>query len=78
MTPLDLRADIPALEDAVYLNTGASGPSPRRVVTAAETFLEHHEFEAPAAEGMYTAAFDAYDDVRATGLRGFHRLLAGF
>jgi selenocysteine lyase/cysteine desulfurase len=66
VTPLDLRADIPALEDAVYLNTGASGPSPRRVVTAAETFLGHHEFEAPAAEGMYTAAFDAYDDVRAT------------
>lgn len=45
MTPLDIRADIPALEDAVYLNTGASGPSPRGVVAAAETFVEHHEFE---------------------------------
>ncbi len=66
MTPADLRADIPALDDAVYLNTGASGPSPRRVVSAAETFLEHHEFEAPAAEGMYTAAFDTLDDVQAT------------
>lgn len=25
MTPLDLRADIPALEEVIYLNTGASG-----------------------------------------------------
>lgn len=66
MTPTDLRADIPALENVRYLNTGASGPSPRRVVQAAETYLEYHEFEAPAREGMYTAAYDTYDDVRAT------------
>ncbi|SEP05592.1 Selenocysteine lyase/Cysteine desulfurase [Halogranum amylolyticum] len=66
MTPTELRADMPALEDVTYLNTGASGPSPRHVVEAAESFLEYHEFESPAGEGMYPAAFDTYDDVRAT------------
>jgi len=66
VTPTDLRADIPALEDCTYLNTGASGPSPRHVVEAAEATLEHHEYTAPTAEGMYTAAFDTYDETRAT------------
>lgn len=66
MTPTELRADMPALEEVTYLNTGASGPSPRHVVDAAESFLEYHEFESPATEGMYPAAFDTYDDVRAT------------
>ena len=66
MTPEDLRASIPALEDVTYMNFGASGPSPRPVVEAAESFLEHHEYDAPGGEGMYTAAFDAYEDVRAT------------
>ncbi len=57
---------MPALEDVTYLNFGAAGPSPRRVVEAAESFLEHHEYVAPGREGPYTAAFDAYDDARAT------------
>jgi len=65
MDPETLRADIPAAEDVVYLNTGASGPAPRRVVEAAESFLEYHEYEAHAAEeGPYGAAFELYDDVR--------------
>jgi selenocysteine lyase/cysteine desulfurase len=66
MTPTELRADMPALDDVTYLNTGASGPSPHRVVDAAESFLEYHEFESPANEGVYPAAFDTYDEVRAT------------
>ncbi|EJN58007.1 aminotransferase class V-fold PLP-dependent enzyme [Halogranum rubrum] len=66
MTPTELRADMPALEAVTYLNTGASGPSPRRVVDAAEEFLEYHEYQSPATEGMYPAAFDTYEDVRAT------------
>ena len=66
MTPEELRADIPALAETAYMNTGASGPSPKRVVEAAETALEDHEFRAPAREGMYTAAFDAFDRTRET------------
>ncbi|QLG49172.1 aminotransferase class V-fold PLP-dependent enzyme [Natrinema halophilum] len=65
MEPRDLRETMPALESSVYCNWGAGGPSPRRVVEAAESALEHHEYEAPAADGMYPAAFDAYDESRA-------------
>ncbi|APX96993.1 aminotransferase class V-fold PLP-dependent enzyme [Natronorubrum daqingense] len=64
MEPLDLRETIPALESGTYLNWGAGGPSPTRVVDAVESSLEHHEYEAPTREGMYPAAFDAYDDAR--------------
>jgi selenocysteine lyase/cysteine desulfurase len=48
-----LRADIPALERGIYFNTGAGGPSPRRVVDAVESALESHEYETPISEGMY-------------------------
>lgn len=65
MEPGDLRDDIPALDGTIYLNTGASGPSPTRVVDAVERFYEHHEYTAPGEEGMYTAAFDVFDDTRA-------------
>ncbi|WP_254761888.1 aminotransferase class V-fold PLP-dependent enzyme [Natrinema marinum] len=64
MNPTALRETMPALESTVYCNWGAGGPSPRRVVEAAESALEYHEYEAPAAEGMYPAAFDAYDEAR--------------
>ena len=60
----DLRADVPALEDSIYFNTGASGPSPRRIVEATESALEHHAYDAPANEGMYAAAFNAFDAAR--------------
>ena len=66
MTPEDLRADIPVTERVAYLNTGASGPSSRRVVDAMTTFQKHHEFVAPAEEGMYAAARDAIEDARET------------
>ncbi|WP_435335083.1 aminotransferase class V-fold PLP-dependent enzyme [Haloarchaeobius sp. TZWWS8] len=64
MQPADLRDDIPALDRTVYLNTGASGPSPRRVTQAVESWYEFHEFETPAGEGMYFPAFDLFDEVR--------------
>lgn len=60
----ELRVNIPALEDGIYLNTGASGPSPRRVVEAIEDALEAHEYDAPTAEGPYQAAMDTYDEAR--------------
>jgi len=53
MDPDELRADIPALAETTYLNTGASGPAPRQVVAAAEECLEHHEYGAPAG-GLVT------------------------
>ena len=64
MDPEALRADIPAVEKVAYMNTGASGPSPRRVVEAAESALERHEYESHAGEGPYAAAFGLFDDVR--------------
>ncbi|MDS0261521.1 aminotransferase class V-fold PLP-dependent enzyme [Haloarcula sp. S1CR25-12] len=64
MDPAELRASIPALDRCTYCNTGASGPSPRNVVRAATDFLEHHAFEAPAADGPYTVAFDALEAAR--------------
>ncbi|WP_339102486.1 aminotransferase class V-fold PLP-dependent enzyme [Haloterrigena salinisoli] len=72
MDPTDLRERMPALESSAYLNWGAGGPSPRRVVEAAESSLEHHEYAAPTGEGQYPAAFDAYDEARAAiaGLLG--------
>jgi selenocysteine lyase/cysteine desulfurase len=65
MTPEDLRADIPACERGVYLNTGASGPAPRRVVEATTRFVERHEYEAPVGEGAYPVAFEAFEEARA-------------
>ena len=65
MDPAELRADIPALERVNYMNTGASGPSPQRVVETIEETLEHHEYESPAAEGMYDAVWNVLDDTRA-------------
>ncbi|AQL42427.1 cysteine desulfurase [Halorientalis sp. IM1011] len=58
MDPEDLRDEIPAVDDTVYLNTGASGPSPRPVVEAATDFLERHEYEAHAAGDPYSMAYD--------------------
>ena len=65
MEPADLRADIPALDDCVYLNTGAASPSPVRVTEAVETCLDHHERVSPANEGMYAAAGEVFEDTRA-------------
>jgi selenocysteine lyase/cysteine desulfurase len=64
MTPEDLRAETPGFQETVYLNTGASGPSPRRVVEAATDFLAHHEYDAPRGEGMYAAADRVYGEAR--------------
>lgn len=63
-TPLDLRAEIPALQDAAYFNYGAHGPSPRRVIEAVGHTVEHHESNA-VLEDPYESAFESYDQVRA-------------
>ncbi|USZ69070.1 aminotransferase class V-fold PLP-dependent enzyme [Halorussus salilacus] len=64
MNPEDLRADIPVLDRTAYMNTGAAGPSPTRVVEAGEDCLERHEYDAPVEEGMYPAAFETFDRTR--------------
>lgn len=66
MNPTDLRNDVPALERTTYLNTGAGGPSPTRVVEAVEHCLERHEYESPGEEGMYHCAFGFFDETRET------------
>jgi selenocysteine lyase/cysteine desulfurase len=63
-TPSALRADIPAPQEDVYLNFGASGPSPRSVVEAAEDFLRRHEYEIGSQSDPYEMAFDAFDRTR--------------
>ncbi|MFT4946776.1 MAG: cysteine desulfurase/selenocysteine lyase [Natronomonas sp.] len=59
MDPETLRSEIPAFEECIYLNWGASGPSPRSVVDAAAAFERYHQYESPANEGMYEAADEA-------------------
>jgi cysteine desulfurase/selenocysteine lyase len=64
MDPKELRADVPALRDGVYLNFGAHGPSPRYVVEAAAEFQRTHEYDVPVADDPYEAAFRAFDRTR--------------
>lgn len=64
LTPMELRADVPALDEEAYFNYGAHGPSPRYVVERAESFLADHEFTVPATGDPYQHAFDTYDEVR--------------
>ena len=60
----DLRADIPAIEETTYFNTGASGPSPRRVVEAATDVLERHEYGSHTTGDPYDFFYDHLDAVR--------------
>jgi len=66
MDPEQLRADIPALDSAVYLNTGASSPSPRRVVDRVTDFAQFFEYEAPVGQGVYQVAWETYEESRET------------
>lgn len=61
-----LRADIPALDSTVYLNTGASSPSPRRVVEAVTDFAQFFEYEVPVGEGVYRVGWETYEESRET------------
>ena len=63
LTPGELRADVPALDESTYLNYGAHGPSPRYVLDAMESFLAEHEYSV-RPEGPYDTAFSAYERVR--------------
>jgi selenocysteine lyase/cysteine desulfurase len=64
MTPRELRADVPALdEETAYLNYGAHGPSPEYVVDAASNFIADHEYGV-AETDPYDRAYSAYEAVR--------------
>jgi len=69
MDPETLRADIPACQECVFLNTGASGPSPRRIVDAVTGYHERHKFEAPCSEGMYELASETRGRARVSRWR---------
>ena len=64
-TPADIRDTVPVFDDSRYLNTGASGPSPRPIVEAAQRAIEAHEWDAAGDPGAYPHAFGLYEDVRA-------------
>ncbi|WP_323174681.1 aminotransferase class V-fold PLP-dependent enzyme [Natrialba sp. PRR66] len=64
MTPTELRADIPALQEGTYLNFGAHGPSPKYVVDAADEFVREHEYESSVGDHPYETAFRAFDRTR--------------
>ena len=74
MDTSELRADIPALRECIYLNTGAASPSPASVIEAVEACLDRHERVAPAGEGMYPAADAVFEEAReaVAGLLGAH------
>lgn len=64
MIPIELRADIPALQEDVYLNFGAHGPSPQYVVSAAAEFIRTHEYESPIRDDPYEMAFREFNRTR--------------
>ena len=63
MTPRELRADVPGLQDGAYLNFGAHGPSPEYVVDAVSDAVADHEFGS-GTDDPYETAFDGYDRAR--------------
>ena len=48
-----IREQIPATKNAIYLNTGWSGPSPRSVVEAIKTRLDYESEEGPTTRPVY-------------------------
>ena len=63
MDPESLRASIPACGSCAYLNTGASGPSPRPVVEAVAEAQRRQEFDACETD-HYDAAADLRERAR--------------
>jgi selenocysteine lyase/cysteine desulfurase len=64
MNPEELRDDISLLDDYAYLNTGASGPSPRYVREAIEEGFDAHA--AAHTEKPYAHEADVADEMRET------------
>ncbi|MFW5965186.1 MAG: aminotransferase class V-fold PLP-dependent enzyme [Halodesulfurarchaeum sp.] len=60
----DLRADIPALSEASYLNWGATGPSPDRVTAAIRDHHRTQEVDAHANGNVYPTNMDLFEAAR--------------
>lgn len=74
MDPETLRAELPAFEECCYLNTGATGPSPRRVVDTVTEFERQFQYRAPCEDDPYAVAVEALESTReaVAGLLGAH------
>jgi len=74
MDPETLRAELPAFEECCYLNTGATGPSPRRVVDAVTEFEREFQYRTPCEANPYEVAGETLDSAReaVAGLLGAH------
>lgn len=64
LTPMELRAGIPALQETTYLNYGSHGPTPKYVVDAATDFVRRHEYDAPVSNDPCETAFGDLDETR--------------
>ncbi|MFC7070269.1 aminotransferase class V-fold PLP-dependent enzyme [Halobaculum lipolyticum] len=59
-----LRESIPACDRVAYFNTGATGPSPGRVLDAAAAWERYHKVDVLAEMDPYPVAFDEYERLR--------------
>ncbi|WP_277552537.1 aminotransferase class V-fold PLP-dependent enzyme [Halobaculum limi] len=60
----DLREAIPACDRVAYFNTGATGPSPDRVLDAAAAWERYHKVDVLADADPYEVAFAEYERLR--------------
>lgn len=63
-SPEALRESIPACDRVAYFNTGATGPSPGRVLDAAAAWERYHKVDVLADADPYEVAFDEYERLR--------------
>ena len=64
VTPMELRADIPALQETTYLNCGSHGQIRKYVVDAATDLVRRHEYDAPVSSDPYETALGDLDETR--------------
>jgi L-cysteine/cystine lyase len=69
---LDLRERIPALRKTIYLNSGWSGPSPRRVIDRVVEHIRWENEEGPTAPHVLARAFTLGQNVRTSVAATFH------
>jgi len=63
-SPRALRESIPACDRVAYFNTGATGPSPERVLDASAAWERYHKVDVLAESDPYAVAFDEYERLR--------------
>lgn len=64
MDLLELRRQIPALDETIYFNTGATGPIPESVAARSETATREQKSTAIGNEGAYQYSFSVFDETR--------------